>query len=267
MNRLWEPWQGLYRRRKLIQLMVKRDLLGRYKGSFAGPLWTVANPLALLFIYWLVFSVILRVRIGPNGKPIDFVFYILAGLLPWMAFSEALIRSNTCILENTNLVKKVVFPLEILPVNATLSSGINSLIGVLLLILLLLSSRGSLPWTVILLPIILLPQLLLTIGFGWFLAGLGVFVRDTNHMIGLVLTVWMFLCPIVYPESLVPKALMSWFRLNPFLPVVTGYRSVLLEGTLPQAYPWLFLLGTSLLIFFLGYFWFVRAKRAFADVV
>lgn len=267
MNRLWEPLQGLYCRRKLIQLMVKRDLLGRYKGSFAGVLWTVVNPLALLFIYWFVFSVILRVRIGPNGKPIDFVFYILAGLLPWMAFSEALIRSNTCILENVNLVKKVVFPLEILPVNKTLSSCINSLVGVLLLILLVLGNRGSVPWTVILLPAVILPQLLLTVGFGWFLAGLGVFIRDTNHVIGLVLTVWMFLCPIVYPENMVPKPLLRWFRLNPFLPVVTGYRSVLLDGTLPDACPWLCLLGISLLIFFLGYFWFIRTKKAFADVV
>jgi lipopolysaccharide transport system permease protein len=267
MNALWRPWQNLYRQRKLIQLMVKRDLLGRYKGSFAGALWTVVHPLALLFIYWLVFSVILRVRIGPNSRPIDFVFYMLAGLLPWMAFSEALIRSNTCILENPNLVKKVVFPLEILPVNTTVSSGINSLVGVLLLILLLLGSRGSIPWTVVLLPVILLPQLLLTVGFGWFLAGLGVFVRDTNHIIGLVLTVWMFLCPIVYPESMVPKALLPWFRINPFLPVVRSYRNVLLNGTLPDAYPWLYLLGISLVVFFLGYFWFIRAKKAFADVV
>jgi lipopolysaccharide transport system permease protein len=267
MITLWEPWQGLYCRRKLIQLMVKRDLLGRYKGSFAGTLWTVVNPLALLFIYWFVFSVILRVRIGPNGKPIDFVFYILAGLLPWMAFSEALIRSNTCILENSNLVKKVVFPLEILPVIRTLSSGINSLVGVLLLIILVLGSRGSVPWTVILLPAVLLPQLLLTVGFGWFLAGLGVFVRDTNHSIGLVLTVWMFLCPIVYPESMVPRGLLSWFRFNPFLPVVNGYRSVLLDGTLPDAYLYLYLVGISLLIFFLGYSWFSRTKKAFADVV
>jgi lipopolysaccharide transport system permease protein len=267
MNALWRPWQNLYRQRKLIQLMVKRDLLGRYKGSFAGALWTVVHPLALLFIYWLVFSVILRVRIGPNSKPIDFVFYILAGLLPWMAFSEALIRSNTCILENPNLVKKVVFPLEILPVNTTVSSGINSLVGVLLLILLLLGSRGSIPWTVVLLPVILVPQLLLTVGFGWLLAGLGVFVRDTNHIIGLVLTVWMFLCPIVYPESMVPKALLPWFRINPFLPVVRSYRNVLLNGTLPDAYPWLYLLGISLVVFFLGYFWFIRAKKAFADVV
>ncbi len=267
MKMVWAPLQGLYCRRKLIQLMVKRDLLGRYKGSFAGPLWTVVNPLALLFIYWLVFSEILKVRVSPNSKPIDFVFYVLAGLLPWMAFSEALIRSNTCILENTNLVKKVVFPLEILPVNAALSSGINSLVGVFLLILLILGSRGSVPWTVVLLPMILLPQLLLTIGFGWFLAGLGVFVRDTNHMIGLVLTVWMFLCPIVYPESMVPKALLPWFRINPFLPVVTGYRNVLLNKTPPDPFPWLYLFGVSLIIFFLGYFWFIRTKKAFADVV
>lgn len=267
MNKVWEPLQGLYHYRKLILLMVKRDLLGRYKGSFAGVLWTVFNPLALLLTYWFVFSVILKVRIDPNSKPIDFVFYILAGLLPWMAFSEALIRSNTCILENPNLVKKVVFPLETLPVNRTLSSGINSLVGVLLLIVLLLGSRGSIHWTVILLPVVLLPQLLLTVGLGWFLASLGVFVRDTNAIIGLVLTVWMFLCPIVYPQSMVPKALLPWFRLNPFLPVVTGYRSVLLDGTIPDVNSWLCLVGISLLIFFLGYFWFIRTKRAFADVI
>jgi homopolymeric O-antigen transport system permease protein len=267
VNILWEPLQGIYRRRKLIQLMVKREVLGRYKGSFAGALWTVAHPLALLFIYWLVFSVILRVRVAPNSRPIDYVFYILAGLLPWMAFSEALIRSNTCILENPNLVKKVVFPLEILPVNTTLASGINSLVGVLLLILLVLVSRGGIPWTVILLPLVLFPQWLLTVGFGWFLASVGVFVRDTNHLIGLALTVWMFLCPIVYPENMVPKGLLPWFRLNPFLPVVTGYRNVLLSKKPPDLYPWLYLLGFSGAIFFLGYFWFIRSKKAFADVV
>jgi homopolymeric O-antigen transport system permease protein len=267
MNKLLEPLQGIYRRRKLIRMMVRRDVLGRYKGSFAGALWTVVNPLALLFVYWLVFAVILRVRISPTSKPIDFVFYILAGLLPWMAFSEALMRSNTCILENANLVKKVVFPLEILPVNMTLSSAINSLVGVVLLIGLVVGFRGGIPWTVILLPVVLLPQLMLTVGFGWFLAGLGVFVRDTNHVIGLVLTIWMFLCPIVYPESMVPKNLLPLFRVNPFLPIVTGYRSVLLNGTLPNFYPWLYLLAVSLAAFFLGYFWFIRTKRAFADVV
>jgi len=246
--------------------MVKRDLLGRYKGSFAGILWTVLNPLALLLTYWLVFSVILKVP-SPTGRSIDFVFFILSGLLPWIAFSESLIRSNTCILENANLVKKVVFPLETLPVIRTLSSGVNSLVGVLLLMILLLGSRGSLPWTVILLPAIFLPQLLLTVGFGWFLASLGVFVRDTNTIIGLVLTVWMFLCPIVYPQSMVPKGLVPWFRLNPFLPIVSGYRNVLIDGTIPGVKSMLFLIGISFLIFFLGYFWFIRTKRAFADVV
>jgi lipopolysaccharide transport system permease protein len=267
MNKLREPLQALYRFRRLIQLMVKRDVLGRYRGSFAGVLWTVIHPLALLFVYWLVFSVILRVRIGPDTQPIDYVFYILAGLLPWMAFSEALTRSNTCILESPNLVKKVVFPLEILPVNATVSGAINSLVGVLLLILLVLGSRGTIPWTVILLPVILLPQMLLTVGFGWFLASLGVFIRDTNHILGLLLTIWMFLCPIVYPESMVPKGLLPWFRINPFLPVVTGYRNVILNGTPPDPYPWLYLLGISLMMFFLGYFWFIRTKKAFADVM
>ncbi len=267
MKPLWQPWRELYRKRKLIQLMVNRDLVGRYKGSFAGLLWTVANPLALLFIYWFVFSVIFRVRFGSDGKPINFVLYVIAGLLPWMAFSEALVRSNSTILENTNLVKKVVFPLEVLPVNHVLSAFANSLVGILLLILLEVVSRGVLPWTFVLLPLVVLPQLLLTAGIGWFLASLGVFIRDINHIIGLVLTIWMFLTPIVYPESLVPPRLLHVTRMNPFTPVVNGYRSVMLEGAIPAPGQWLYLLAVSLVIFFLGYYWFVRTKKAFADVL
>jgi lipopolysaccharide transport system permease protein len=267
MSVLWRPWQDLYRRRGLIRLMVRRDLVGRYKGSFAGLLWTVVNPLALLFIYWFVFAFILRIRFSTSGEPIDVVFYVLAGLLPWMAFAEALVRSNTCILENPNLVKKVVFPLEVLPINTTLSAAANSLVGIVLLMLLVLGHRGGLPWTSALLPVILLPQLLLTAGFGWFLASLGVFIRDINHIIGLVLTIWMFLCPIVYPQSLVPPSLLPLMRLNPFMAIVEGYRSVLLDGAPPAPLQWLYLLGISLLMFFLGYYWFIRTKRAFADVI
>ncbi len=267
MSLLGYPWQQLYRQRKLIQLMVKRDLVGRYKGSFAGLLWTVLNPLALLFVYWFVFAVIFRVRFGTDGRPINFVYYVVAGLLPWMAFSEALIRSNTCVVENVNLVKKVVFPLEILPANHTVASYINSLVGILLLIFLALGSRGTLPWTIVLLPLVVLPQLLLTAGIGWFLASLGVFIRDINHVIGLVLTIWMFLTPIVYPESLVPSALRPILHLNPFTAIVVGYRNILLDGVLPPTGQWLYLLGVSVVTFFLGFYWFVRTKKAFADVI
>lgn len=264
---LWKPWKDLYRQRKLIQLMVNRDLVGRYKSSFAGLLWTVANPLVLLAIYWFVFAVIFKVRFGPEGTGANFVFYVFAGLLPWLAFAEALVRSNTCILENVNLVKKVVFPLEILPVNHTLSSCVNSLVGLSLLVLLVVGSQGILSWTIVLLPMVLVPQLLLTAGIGWFLASVGVFIRDINHIINLILTMWLFLTPIVYPESLVPQALLPLLRLNPFTTVVAGYRNVLLDGTLPALGQWFYLLGISLLAFFLGYYWFMRSKKAFADVI
>lgn len=267
MNFLGQPWQNLYRQRKLIGLMVRRDLVGRYKGSFAGLLWTVANPIALLAIYWFVFAVIFQVRFGADERPNSFVFYVFAGLVPWMAFAETLIRSNNSIIENVNLVKKVVFPLEVLPVNHTLSSCVNSLVGIVLLVVVVLGTRGTLPWTVALLPLILIPQLLMTAGFGWFLASLGVFVRDINHVLSLVLTIWMFLTPIVYPESLVPASLLPVLRLNPFTAVVAGYRNILLDGKLPELAPWLYLVGVSLTVFFLGYFWFTRSKKAFADVI
>lgn len=267
MRLLWQPWKSLYGQRKLIQLMVKRDLVGRYKGSFAGVLWTVANPLALLFIYWFVFAVIFRVRFGEDGNPVNFAFYVIAGLLPWMAFAEALIRSNTAMLENVNLVKKVIFPLEVLPVNHTLSSCVNSLVGIGILVVLALVYRGEFHWTVVLLPVVLVPQLLLTAGLAWFLASLGVFIRDINHFLSLALTIWMFLTPIVYPLSLVPDSLLPILRVNPFTAIVLSYRNLLLEGALPAAGPWLYLLGLSLGFFFLGYYWFARSKKAFADVL
>lgn len=267
MNVLAQPWQNLYRQRKLIALMVRRDLVGRYKGSYAGLLWTVASPLSLLAIYWFVFAVIFQVRLGLEDKPGSFVFYVFAGLLPWMAFSETLIRSNTAIIENVNLVKKVVFPLEVLPVNHVLSSGLNSLVGLGLLLGVLLVTQGRLPWTIVLLPLVIIPQLLLTAGFGWFLASLGVFIRDITHVLGLILTIWMFLTPIVYPERLVPASFLPVLRVNPFTAVVTGYRNLVLDGTLPAPATWGYLVGLSLAAFFLGYHWFVRSKKAFADVI
>jgi homopolymeric O-antigen transport system permease protein len=264
---LEQPWQSVFEHRKLIQLLVRRDLVGRYKGSFGGLFWTIANPLALLFVYWLVFAVIFKVRFGANGTPFDFVLYVIAGLLPWMAFSEALTRANTCIIENVNLVKKVLFPLEVLPINCTLSSYVNSLAGTLLLVGIVLVTRGKLPWTTMLLPFVVLPQLLLTAGIAWFLASFGVFMRDLAHIMGLVLTVWMFLTPIVYPESMVPVALRPILRLNPFTAVVIGYRNLLLDGVLPTMHLWLYLGGVSLAAFILGFHWFIRTKKAFADVI
>lgn len=267
MSVLWRPWQSLYRNRKLIQLMVKRDLVGRYKGSVVGVLWSIVNPLALLFIYWFVFAVIFRVRFGSDGNPINFAFYLITGLLPWMAFAEALIRSNTTLLENVNLVKKVIFPLEVLPVNHTLASCINSLVGVVMLELVALVYYGQFHWTALALPLVLVPQLLLTVGLGWFLASLGVFVRDINHSLSLALTVWMFLTPVVYPIELVPPPLVPVLQVNPFTAIVIGYRKLLLEGQLPPLGPSLYLLAFSLTVFFLGYAWFSRTKRAFADVL
>lgn len=267
MKVLEQPWRAIFKHWKLIQLLVRRDLVGRYKGSFGGLFWTIANPLALLFVYWFVFAVIFKVRFGTNGTPFDFVLYVIAGLLPWMAFSEALMRANTCIIENVNLVKKVLFPLEVLPVNCTLSSYVNSLAGTLLLVVIVLVTRGKLPWTTTLLPFVVLPQLLLTAGIAWFLASIGVFMRDLAHIMALALTVWMFLTPIVYPESMVPVALRPILRLNPFTAVVIGYRNLLLDGVLPTMHLWLYLGGISLGAFILGFHWFIRTKKAFADVI
>lgn len=261
------PPRTLWRNRKLIASMVRRDIGARYKGSFGGALWTFLNPLLLMATYFFVFGVVLKTRFGADTSRSGFVLYFLAGMLPWLPISEAVGRSPHVILEYRNFVKKLVFPLETLPVNLVISGVVTEAFALLIFVVGLLLSRGTVPPTVIWLPALLIPQLLLTVGLCWFLAALGVFVRDLGQIIGFLLTLWFFLTPICYSEAALPAGAMKILSANPVFVLVRGYRAIFLENRPPEIGPLLALSVASIFVAVGGYAWFHRLRKSFADII
>ncbi|HEY9870387.1 MAG TPA: ABC transporter permease [Candidatus Obscuribacterales bacterium] len=270
VSQAYDPVSAMYslwERRELMGILIRRDFLGRYRGSLLGMLWPMINPLGHLLLYTFVFSVILKVRFGGDASTANFALYLMAGLLPWSALAEAISRSTTCILEVPNLVKKVVFPLEILPVVPVVSSIMTAAISITLLVITAGLYTGKVHATVLILPFILITQALLMGGMCWFLASLGVYIRDIRHMISLALSVWMFTTPIVYPASAFPPHLQFMLWLNPMAGMVTDHRRVIIEGLQPD---WLKLAAYTVLAvtaWFAGNYFFMKTKRSFADVM
>lgn len=257
------PALTVCRNSRLIGVMVRRDILGRYRGSFGGSFWTVINPLLLMATYFFVFGVVLN-RGGESRTA--FALYFLCGMLPWLAFSEAVGRAPSLMLEYRNFVKKLVFPLETLPVNLVVSGLVSEAFAVALYCIFLGGIRRGLPVTLAWLPALIVPQILLTAGLCWFLSALGVFVRDLGQIIGYVLTVWFFVTPICYPEDALTVH-APWMAANPIAVLVRGYRSIFLDGRAPQFEPlWkLWLLGIVVAV--LGHAWFYKLRKSFPDVI
>src|SRR3982751_2627272 len=180
--------------------------------------------------YFFVFGIVLRSRFEGDSSPSGFVLYFLAGMLPWLPFSEALGRAPHIIMEHRNFVKKLVFPVEVLPVDVVLAGLVTGAFALCLFVLFLLVARESIPITIFWLPVLIIPQILLTLGATWFLSALGVFVRDLSQVMGFFLTLWFFLTPICYPERQLPAAALKVLGKNPLFTLVRGYRSILLES-------------------------------------
>jgi lipopolysaccharide transport system permease protein len=261
------PLQSLWRHRSLVRSMVWRDILGRYRGSMGGLFWTLLNPLLLMLTYYFVFGVVLRTRFAGDPSRSGFVLYFLAGMLPWLPFSEAAGRAPSVLLEYRNFVKRLVFPLETLPVTLTAAGLVTELVALAILAALAAMLRGAVPASLLWLPVLLAPQILFTLGVCWFLAASGVYLRDLSQVNGFLLTLWFFLTPICYPEQSLPPAAMAVLSKNPLFVLVRGYRAILLEGHAPEFAPLWKLWIVSALVFVAGYAWFYRLRRTFADVI
>lgn len=261
------PLKSIWTNRNLIRTLVRRDILSRYSGSFGGALWAVLNPLLLMLTYFFIFGVVLKQRFGDDPGRAGFAIYFLAGMLPWLAFSEAAGRAPFILVEHRNFIRKLVFPVETLPVNLVVSGLVTEFFGIILFTLALLIVRGRVPLSVIWLPALVVPQVLFTAGICWFLAALGAFVRDLSQVIGFLLTIWFFITPICYPEaSLPPQALrLEW--LNPIFLLVRGYRAILLQSRVPDWRPVAWFAIVSVIVFLLGHAWFYKLRRSFADLI
>lgn len=257
----------VWRNRSLAWSLARRDLAARFRGSIGDALWAVIHPLLLMLTYLFVFGVVLRARFAGDPSTAGFALYFLAGMLPWLAFSEAVGRAPGALLEHRHFVKKLVFPVELLNVSHVLSAMVTQMIGLALLCALLLLLRGSLPATALLIPLLLIPQLLLTLGISWTLSALGVYLRDLGQMIGFALTLLFFLTPICYPEESLPAGFDWYFRKNPVYVLVRAWRAVLLQGVVPPPRMMLLLFMVSLFGVFVSAHLYRKLRPTFADVL
>jgi lipopolysaccharide transport system permease protein len=261
-----QPW----RNRSLIRTLVRRDILSRYAGSVAGALWTILNPLLLMLTYFFVFGVVLQSRADGDPSATGFAFYFLAGMMPWLAFSDAAARAPGILVEHRNFIRKLVFPVETLPVNLVATGLVTEFFGIIVLLVALLVARHHIPATMLWLPVLVIPQVLLTAGLCWFLAALGVFVRDLSQITGYLLTIWFFVTPICYAESmfkrLSPQA-VHLMELNPIYVLVRNYRRILLESAAPDWVPLLWTTVAGIVLFLAGHAWFHKLRKSFADLI
>ncbi len=258
----------LVRYRELAWQMTAREVAGRYRGSLVGLLWSFFNPVLMLLIYTFVFSVVFKMRwSGASESRTDFAVIVFSGMIVHALFAECIMRAPTLVLGNPSLVKKVVFPLEVLPWVAIGSALFHAAVSIGVLLAFLLVLRHELPWTVVYAPLVLAPFVLLTMGVCWWLASIGVYVRDVAQTTGLLSTVLLFVSPVFYPVSALPEEYRVFFLLNPLTFVIEQAREVLIWGRAPD---WAGLGAYALLglgAAWAGLYWFQRTRRGFADVL
>jgi lipopolysaccharide transport system permease protein len=259
---------SLYTHRELVWELVKRDFIGRYKGSIMGVAWSLFHPLLLLAIYTVVFSVAFKARWGTGEESkVAFALVLFSGMIVHAFFAECLNRAPGLIISNPNYVKKVVFPLEVLPWMALISALLH--FAVSLSVLLVFCALAGVPVQIgtLLIPVVLLPLILLTLGLSWLLASLGVYLRDLSQGIGIVTTVALFLSPVFYPIDTLPESYQTFIKWNPITLPIVQLRDLMLWGKPVEWDAWAVSLALGAALSYFGFWWFQKTRRGFADVL
>ncbi len=265
------------RHRGLLVSFVARDIKGRYTGSVLGILWSLVQPLVMLALYTVVFSILLKVTFpaprGGSGSTTDAAIYICCAILPWIAFQESLQRAVSSLVDNANLIKKVAFPSAVIPLHLVISGAINQIPGTVLLVVMVAVIYGVFPATLVLLPVVWVLQVAFTAGLGWMLSSFNVFFRDVRHIVAVGVLIWMFLTPIFYPAATVeanadiPGWLKTLYAVNPMKLIVDFYRNAIYLQVWPQWWEVLLLVGYAGLTAVVGHAIFIRNKDRFADLL
>jgi lipopolysaccharide transport system permease protein len=267
----WPHWMfiNLWINRELALQMAQRDIIGRYRGSWMGLLWSFFNPILMLFVYTFVFGVVFKSRWGidEQSSRVNFAIILFAGLITFQVFSESINRAPALILSNVNLVKKVVFPLDILPWVAMVGAIFHAFINMLVLVTFILLFSHYIHWTVVLLPFVWSPLILFTMGVCWFLAATGVFIRDISQIIGVLTTIIMFLSPVFYPITALPADMQSLFQFNPIAFILEQTREIIIMGHTPEWFKLSYHFVFGFVVAALGFAWFQKSRRGFADVL
>ncbi|HDS1581864.1 TPA: ABC transporter permease [Stenotrophomonas maltophilia] len=260
--------RGLVAKRSLILALAKRDVVGRYRGSFMGLMWSFFYPLMMLAVYTFVFSVVFGARWqGGTGSKTEFALVLFTGLLAFNFFSECLGRAPNMIVGNVNYVKKVVFPLEVLAVVNLLSAGFHMLISMGVWVVFYLALFGLPSAEIFWLPVALLPLLFLTLGLSWFLGSLGVYMRDVSQVVTVLITVLMFMSPIFYAVSAMPEKYRPFILANPLTLIIEQVRTVMIWKGGIDWHLWAWFVPATMVFAWLGYAWFQKTRKGFADVL
>lgn len=258
-----------WRNRALIVALTKREVIGRYRGSFMGLLWSLFNPVLMLFIYTFVFTIVFNARWGANtsGSKSEFALVLFAGLMVFNFFAECLNRAPGLILGNANYVKKVVFPLETLPWVSLSAALFHALVSLLVWLVAYAFLFGIPHPGMLWLPLVIAPLVLLVLGISWFLASLGVYLRDVSQIMGMLTTALMFMSPIFYPATALPEEYRSLLYMNPLTIIIEQTRDVLFWQKTPDLQTLLIYTIVSLCFACAGFAWFQKTRKGFADVL
>ena len=262
-----ELFVNIYRGRYILQNMVVKDIKARYTASLLGPFWIIATPLYQILLYTFLFSMILKVRFEDNSGTSSFVVYLLAGLIPWLFFSEATSRGISTFIENAHIIKKVKFPMEVCVAAVIVSSAVTFGIYMIFYAAMLIF-MGLLKIHIF--PLFIVPfaiQVLMIAGLSFGMGSIAVFFRDITQATGMILNLIFFVTPIVYPSNTIPEKFRWFFNINPFYSIVEIYRNILVRGEVPAAVSFVYPSVLSLVIFVGGYYIFNRTKEAFKDIL
>lgn len=258
----------VWRYRALLIEQTRRELFAQHAGSFAGGIWMFVHPIFLMLVYVFVFGVVFKTKLGGTyDMPRDYTTYILSGLIPWMATLQGLTKSVTSLTGNANLIKQVVFPVEILPVKSVLSTFIPFLVTLLILFIYVFYTYGRLPVAYLLTPVLFLIQYLWGVGLGFILSSLGVFIRDIRELISMFGVAGMFLVPVIYLPDWVPAVFKPILYVNPFSYLIWCYQDVFYYGRFEHPMAWKVTIGLGLIFYFLGARLFRKLKPMFGDVL
>lgn len=250
----------IYDYRQMIFSLVRKDLRGRYKGSVLGFLWTFINPLLQLVVYTIVFSYILPTAID------KYYLYLFVGLIPWIFFSASITGGSASIVAQKDLIKKIYFPRQVIPISYVTSCFVNMLLCfVVIFIVVLISGVGFNPAALLCLPVIMAVEYILALGMALLSSAITVYFRDLEHILGIVTMAWMYMTPIMYDKSIVPKKLIPVFNLNPMTHVIECYRAVLYEKKIPELESLISSFALGMLFLVLGYFVFQKLQKHFAE--
>ena len=254
--------------RELMSSMIRREIIGRYRGSVMGLMWSFFNPVLMLSVYTFVFSVVFKARWqGGSDSKTEFALIVFAGLMMFNLFAESMNRAPSLIVGNINYVKKVIFPLELLPVISFCSTVFHSLVSLLVWLIFFCIFFGLPPLTIVSLPLVVIPLALYALGLSWLLASLGVYIRDVAQFISILMTALMFLSPVFYPIASLPEQYHLFMNINPLTFVIEQARDVMIFGRSINWMPWLSQLLLSFLVAWLGFAWFQKTRKGFADVL